>query len=131
MKATPANKRFPKSMQDAVRYTQGHIACLRAARVYVPFVLAHCLLDDSNADRTGIVTAFAEQLGDLPTAMKKRDQLFIRLRALIEQDGTKKLLGDAEDLYWDFAINFGEAAYLIGLAVGQQLGPDAFTGGAR
>ena len=116
MKASTAAKYFSKGSLDEVREVAEDINCLDEARIYVPFILARCLLSDPSGERVDMMSKLAERVTDMPEAEKERDQLMAKLRYC--SPTRPKLSMTLRICITNSRWTFSEAAYLIGLAVG-------------
>jgi hypothetical protein len=103
-------------------------ACLKelaAAQRYVDYVLTTGILECRASGTDAVIEAIAEELYHVDANDQELRQDFFE-RYLPEDTRD-----DAYTLTVGFRNDHGRAGYMLGLAVGMRLGPDAFKGGAR
>lgn len=120
--------------QSWLARTEAETAELDHVKMFVPLVLASGVLEvHSERSWHSIVCELADTLGFLDDTAEWRDRIVKTITELLPETPERRtLLSQIEDLLDGSDLGHGHAGYLLGLAVGQQLGPDAFkTGGVR
>ena len=122
--------------QDSWAEIQPQLRRLRALRkAYAKPIIAAGIFPISRDLWSGIVNVLAKE--EAQHDKKALDRFFERLRAAgVDLDiphtmpGHPDLVDIASDVVISYASHWGDAGFMLGLAVGMQLGPHAFEGGA-
>jgi hypothetical protein len=112
---------------EHVQETETALQELEQARAFVPHIIANAGVI---VDREGGWSASADYLGDTRQAQRALEALQTVVDALehvappVDGESWESLLNG---IVYGYADEQRRAAYLLGLAVGQRLGPDAFA----
>jgi hypothetical protein len=110
-----------EAFRDVIKHQTLWFEKLEFARRFVPYVLARGVFPDFEDTADG-VDVLIERLA----SHFEEPESLATLRAQADSGAI-----GASDAITETFIATSEAAYFLGLAVGQQLGPDAFKGGVR
>jgi hypothetical protein len=113
-------------LREAISDVDPILQNLTFARQFVPYVLAKGVLAEHDHGAIDIIDVIVEQRFE-------RDALLAKITELLMPVGDVHLTDKVQDKAFAFLRAGGQAGYLLGLAVGQQLGPGAFAvqGGDR
>jgi len=117
--------------QDQIDKHVATLADLERVRALVPFVVANgvLVLEDEHGIAV-LVQDIAESLGAKPLADKRA--AIVEMAGELPKSAAATAVVDWLEGGCDDLINRSiEAGYLLGLAVGQQIGPTALKGGAQ
>ncbi|MEQ1728839.1 MAG: hypothetical protein ABL982_10690 [Vicinamibacterales bacterium] len=113
--------------RDAIEASAEQFEYLAKARQFVPAILATGLFGGPDGMEFQIVEAIARLRADLlniESIEAERDRL-------LASEDVEQARRELHELCYHGFMSGAEAGYLLGLAVGQALGPDALKGGAK
>lgn len=120
-------------VRDAA-YFDEHLDLLSRVRAMVPYLIARGVFS-ADGRTTEAIQCVVDESG---TDTQEHEERKAKIKALVERvipetsEDREAILQYCDDEPTDLAVAWGDAAYLLGLAVGQQLAADALAkGGAR
>jgi hypothetical protein len=118
-------------LQDLTAFDQD-IRTLELASEFAPFVIAAGVLTDRDGTPwRELIMPLANIAGAVTKVEQSKARLIETLEGLLPDSKERfALMEEIADLPYRYSGDRERAAYLLGVAVGQRLGPDAFTKGS-
>jgi hypothetical protein len=122
---------FYEDVRKDLKQTDDDVQMLERARLFVPFLLAGgVLVERDGSPWRDVIEPLANVTGDITKHEEAKARLIEKLEQLLPASNeTNRLLDEIGDLVYGYSYYYGRSAYLLGMAVGQQLGRHAFTRG--